>query len=381
MVLFYFDLMLRIVNMSKNFSSQTVTPQALDKVNLEIKPGEFFSLLGPSGCGKTTLLRIIAGLETASSGELFWNNSRLDSVKPQDRPFNIVFQRYALFPHLSVFENIEFGLKIKGFDKNEIRTRVEEVLNLVDLWFLRDRLPETLSGGQAQRVAVARAVVNRPQILLLDEPLSALDQKMRVHMQSELRELQRRLKITFILVTHDQEEALALSDRIAVMNRGQIEQVSAPRELYESPQTYFVAQFVGSMGSIVGSRPPALVESRNADDGDDSLISVKLDSGEIISGINNNVGADYTNLEFFIRPENIRLQPQARDNEIETEIVSIAFKGLHSELILGVHSSQRLRVFIKPNEVTSKMCIGAKLKVYFSPQDTFAFAQPKGKAQ
>lgn len=369
--------MLSIVNMSKKFSSQTVTPPALDRVNLEIQPGEFFSLLGPSGCGKTTLLRIIAGLETASSGELYWNNNRIDMLKPQDRPFNMIFQRYALFPHMTVFENIAFGLKIKGVTKDVIKTRVDEVLNLVDLLLLKDRLPETLSGGQAQRVAVARAVVNRPQILLLDEPLSALDQKMREHMQSELRELQRRLKITFILVTHDQEEALALSDRIAVMNRGRIEQVSTPPLLYNSPQTHFVAQFVGSMGSMKGRGCQVATEKSS-----DGQISLRLESGAIICGVKKNTDLNKQNLshkyfEAFVRPEKIRIRSQERDNEIETKVLNISFKGLHSELSLGVNSHERLRVFVSPSEITSHIRVGEKLKVYFSPQDTSIFDSPE----
>lgn len=376
--------MLRIVNMSKKFSSQTVTPQVLDGVNLEIHEGEFFSLLGPSGCGKTTLLRIIAGLETASEGELFWDNKPIDTLKPQVRPFNMIFQRYALFPHMTVYENIAFGLKIKGVGHDEIKVRVEEILSLVGLWPLRERLPETLSGGQAQRVAVARAVVNRPKILLLDEPLSALDQKMRVHMQSELRELQRRLKITFILVTHDQEEALALSDRIAVMNCGRIEQVSTPRELYEFPKTHFVAQFVGSMGSVIGVVDQMAEKNTEKLFGSDQIISLRTESGMVISGLCQRPNISKVNFagekfEAFVRPERVRLQPLAYDNELEGVILNVSFKGLHSELCVGVGVDQLLRVFLAPSEVTPKICVGAKLKIYFSQKDTFIFNLPKSE--
>lgn len=324
--------------MSKQFSSQTATPKALDGVNLEIRQGEFFSLLGPSGCGKTTLLRIISGLETATSGELYWRDQRFDHIKPQDRPFNMVFQRYGLFPHLTVTENVAFGLQVKGVAAGDIKTRVDEILRLVDLQALYDRLPETLSGGQAQRVAVARAVVNRPQILLLDEPLSALDQKMREHMQTELRELQRRLGITFILVTHDQEEALALSDRIAVMNHGRVEQVSTPQELYDSPKTYFVAQFIG------GKNVLAELNSKH---------------------------------DLFIRPEKLRVKPAQNDNCIETQILNVAFKGLHLELSLGLAGQPRLRALIAPHELTADMRVGSPLKVYFDHQDTCRFARPE----
>ncbi|WP_374028951.1 ABC transporter ATP-binding protein [Bdellovibrio bacteriovorus] len=262
--------MLEILNIGKSFSSQT----ALKGINLSIGEGEFFSLLGPSGCGKTTLLRIIAGLEKPCEGKILFNGQRIDTLSAQQRPFNMVFQRYALFPHMTVGENIAYGLKLKKLHRDQIEAKVAEVLALVDMAEFRDRKPDTLSGGQSQRVAVARALVNEPQVLLLDEPLSALDQRMREHMQKELRALQRKLGLTFICVTHDQEEALALSDRIGIMNHGVLEHVSSPREIYENPETIFAAQFVEAMSCLKGE----LVEIS------DDLATIRLGDGSLIKG-------------------------------------------------------------------------------------------------
>ncbi len=262
--------MLELLNIGKSFSSQT----ALKAVNLSIAEGEFFSLLGPSGCGKTTLLRIIAGLESATEGKIILNGERVDHLSAAQRPFNMVFQKYALFPHLTVEENIAYGLKLKKLSKNEIEGRVAEILALVEMAEFRERRPETLSGGQAQRIAIARALVNRPQVLLLDEPLSALDQKLREHMQKELRALQQKLGLTFIYVTHDQEEALALSDRIGIMNKGELVQVNSPREIYENPETIFASQFLGATSLLQGE----LVEIS------EDLATVRLSDGSLVRG-------------------------------------------------------------------------------------------------
>lgn len=260
--------MLELLNIGKSFGSQTT----LNGINLFVEEGEFFSLLGPSGCGKTTLLRIIAGLERSTQGQILLDGKRVDELPAQKRPFNMVFQRHALFPHLSVGENIAFGLKLKSMPKDKIEAKVAEVLALVDMAEFRDRKPETLSGGQSQRVAVARALVNEPRVLLLDEPLSALDQKMREHMQKELRALQRKLGLTFICVTHDQEEAMALSDRIGIMNNGNLEQVSSPREIFENPGTIFASQFIEATTCLRGE----LIEVSQ------DLATIRLSDGSLI---------------------------------------------------------------------------------------------------
>mgnify|MGYP000547125224 CR=1 FL=1 len=233
---------IQLTGLRKLFGAVT----AVDELDLEIQPGEFFSMLGPSGSGKTTVLRLIAGFETATAGKVELFGQDVTAAAPFDRDVNTVFQDYALFPHMNVLQNVEYGLRVRNVPKAERKQRAEEALASVQLAGYEDRKPAQLSGGQRQRVALARALVVRPKVLLLDEPLGALDLKLRQQMQVELKALQRQLGITFIFVTHDQEEALTLSDRIAVFNQGRIEQLGTPRELYEKPKSAFVANFVGS---------------------------------------------------------------------------------------------------------------------------------------
>jgi len=261
-------LMLELLNIGKSFSSQT----ALKSIQLSIGEGEFFSLLGPSGCGKTTLLRIIAGLESASAGQILLNGQRVDLLPAMSRPFNMVFQRYALFPHMSVGDNVAYGLKLKKISGDVIQKKVMDVLQLVEMSEFSSRLPETLSGGQAQRVAIARALVNKPKVLLLDEPLSALDQKLREHMQRELRALQKKLKLTFIYVTHDQEEALNLSDRIGIMNHGVLEHVATPQEIYKNPESVFARYFTAAMSCLRGELVQIVEDMATVRLGDGSLV-------------------------------------------------------------------------------------------------------------
>jgi len=225
---------------------------AVDNVNLEIREGEFFALLGPSGCGKTTLLRMLAGFETPTEGRMLIDGKDVAELPPNKRPVNMVFQSYAVFPHMKVADNVGYGLKMDGVEAREIKSRVTEALELVKLGSLDDRMPDQLSGGQRQRVALARALVKRPRVLLLDEPLSALDAKLRDQMRSELTSLQEKVGITFIMVTHDQDEALAIATRCAVMNRGVLAQVASPSDLYEFPNSRFVADFVGSVNMFEG---------------------------------------------------------------------------------------------------------------------------------
>jgi spermidine/putrescine ABC transporter ATP-binding subunit len=239
---------IQIRNVSKRFGKVT----AVDNVSLDILSGEFFVLLGPSGCGKTTLLRMIAGFELPTEGQILIDGQDMANVPPNKRPVNMVFQSYAVFPHMSVTDNVGYGLRISGVSKSEIRERVEESLELVKLGGFGDRMPDQMSGGQRQRVALARSLVMRPKVLLLDEPLSALDAKLRAQMQFELTALQEKVGITFVTVTHDQDEALSMACRIAVINKGEVAQLAAPSDLYEYPANRFVADFVGAVNTFEG---------------------------------------------------------------------------------------------------------------------------------
>jgi spermidine/putrescine transport system ATP-binding protein len=235
--------------------------EALKDVDLEVRSGEFFTLLGPSGCGKTTLLRIIAGLELPDTGSVNLAGQDITSLPATKRQVNTVFQSYALFPHLTIYENIAFGLRSRKFPDDEVKKRVNRRLEMLGIQDMRDRHPDQLSGGQKQRVALARALVNEPEILLLDEPMSALDAKLRAQVQEDLRRIQRRLKKTFLLVTHDQSEALVCSDRLAVMHEGRVVQFGTPQEVYDLPQTKFVAEFLGAANLIEGKKVPGGIQT------------------------------------------------------------------------------------------------------------------------
>ena len=235
-------------NISKKYDEMTI----LDNLNLDIKKNEFLTLLGPSGCGKTTTLKIIAGFEYSDEGKVLFQGKEMNEIPPYQRPVNTVFQKYALFPHMNIYENIAFGLKIKKLPKEEIDRKVKEMLKLVALEGYEKRSIESLSGGQQQRIAIARALVNEPKVLLLDEPLGALDLKLRQEMQTELKRIQQKLGITFIFVTHDQEEALSMSDTIVVMNKGKIQQMGTPEDIYNEPKNSFVARFIGESNIFDG---------------------------------------------------------------------------------------------------------------------------------
>lgn len=241
-------LMVKLQHLVKQFGTQTV----VQDLSLDIEKGEFLTLLGPSGCGKTTTLRMIAGFEHPTSGEIMLDGQYVHNLAAYQRDVNTVFQSYALFPHLNAYDNVAFGLRVKKVPKKEIERRVKDALKLVQLEDYARRKPDQLSGGQRQRIAIARALVNNPKVLLLDEPLGALDQKLRKQMQVELKHLQKQLGITFVFVTHDQEEALTMSDRIGVMNQGYLEQVGTPAEIYERPSTRFVAEFIGETNLLNG---------------------------------------------------------------------------------------------------------------------------------
>lgn len=258
--------LIEVVGVEKIFGDVATGHRALEAINIAIEEKEFFTLLGPSGCGKTTLLRMIAGFEHPTTGEIRLHGKDVAILPPRERPVNMVFQNYALFPHLTVAQNVAFGLEMLNWKRADITARVEETLSLVKLSHFSHRKPAQLSGGQQQRVALARALAPRPQVLLLDEPLSALDLKLRKEMQFELKRLQRETGITFILVTHDQEEALAMSDRLAVMNTGRVQQIGTPEEIYDNPSNRFVADFIGEAnlipGEVLGRRSDIVVALR-----------------------------------------------------------------------------------------------------------------------
>jgi spermidine/putrescine transport system ATP-binding protein len=306
--------LLSLSELTKQFDSKTV----LDSLSLDILDGEFITLLGPSGCGKTTLLRLMAGFEHPDGGTITLSGQDLTHTPPEHRPLNTVFQNYALFPHMSVFDNVAYGLKMEKCPKEEIRERVQEALAMVQLQDFARRKPHQLSGGQQQRVAIARAVVKRPRMLLLDEPLSALDYKLRRTMQVELKRLQRELGITFVFVTHDQEEALSMSDRVAVLKDGEIQQLGTPREVYERPANLFTARFVGETNLF-----PGLVEKTNGDD------TVTVD----VFGLKRTFAKpdfplrDGQSLHVLLRPEDIRvLSPEASDG-VSGKVVERNYKG------------------------------------------------------
>ena len=294
---------------------------AVDNVDLEIGRGEFFSVLGPSGCGKTTLLRLLAGFEAPSRGEIYIDGLPMSAIPPHQRPVNMVFQNYAIFPHLDVRKNIAFGLRKSGLSKSEVDARVEAMLDLIKLSGYADRAPTELSGGERQRVALARALVKRPTVLLLDEPLGALDKSLREQMQLELRALQKSVGITFVFVTHDQEEALTLSDRIAVMAKGDVLQVESPTGLYERPNCRFVADFIGTMNFFAGRLRSATDDTAVVDTG-------PLGTLEALNGENGFAAGD--DVTVAIRPEKLALHfeaPGESKNAVRGRMGPMAYLG------------------------------------------------------
>ena len=302
--------------------------QVLDDVSLFVKKGEFVTILGPSGCGKTTLLRILSGLATATSGSVRMNGTDITEIPPHKRPTNTVFQRYALFPHLNVFENIAFGLKLKKVDSEEIEKQVRRVLKIVGLTDYEERDVESLSGGQQQRVAIARAIVNKPQVLLLDEPLAALDLKMRKDMQMELKQMHKQLGITFIYVTHDQEEALTLSDTVVVMNKGRVQQVGTPTDIYNEPVNPFVADFIGDSNILNG-----IMQS------DYHVLTMYQEFECVDKGFEPGEHVDVV-----IRPEDIYIMPRNDSAQINAVVQSCLFKGVHYEMTVLTDKGYELLV-------------------------------------
>ena len=306
------DNIIELRHISKVYSDNGI--KAVDDFNLEVKRGEFVTFLGPSGCGKTTTLRMIAGFEMPTSGEILLNGEDISQLPANKRPINTVFQRYALFPHMNIYDNIAFGLKLKKLPKEEIRKKVKRVLDIVDLEGFENRKISTLSGGQQQRIAIARALVNEPEILMLDEPLGALDLKMRQEMQLELKHMHDELGITFIYVTHDQEEALTMSDKIVVLSEGRIQQIGTPEDIYNEPQNAFVADFIGESNIFKGIMT--------------GHMKVRFCGGEFM-GMDD--VAEGTLVDVVVRPEDVIIT-KPEDGIIEGEVVSVIFKGMHYEV-------------------------------------------------
>ena len=315
---------IEIKNVSKSFGDKNV----LKDINLYINQGEFLTLLGPSGCGKTTLLRMIAGFLQPDEGAILLDGKDLAGTSPYERPLNTVFQRYALFPHLDVYDNIAFGLKLKKVPQEEIDKRVRRVLKLVAMSDYEDRDVETLSGGQQQRIAIARAIVNQPKVLLLDEPLAALDLKMRKDMQIELKEMHKTLGITFIYVTHDQEEALTLSDTVVVMNEGRIQQIGTPTDIYNEPVNSFVADFIGESNILNGT----MIRDRRV-----SFIGHEFDC--VDEGFGETVPVDVV-----VRPEDIYFTNDPARTQFTAKVKSCIFKGVHYEMYVDTDTGNELMI-------------------------------------
>ncbi|MCD8029029.1 MAG: ABC transporter ATP-binding protein [Erysipelotrichaceae bacterium] len=334
--------LIELDNLTKEFDGQVV----LKGIHLDIYENEFMTLLGPSGCGKTTTLRIIGGFEDASSGEVLFDGKDISSLPPYKREVNTVFQKYALFPHLDVFDNIAFGLNVKKMKKDAINIKVTNILELVGLQGFEHRKISQLSGGQQQRVAIARALVNEPKVLLLDEPLGALDLKLRKAMQIELKNIQKEVGITFVYVTHDQEEALTMSDTIVVMNDGMILQIGSPLDIYNEPENRFVAQFIGESNIIEGKFVKDLLVEF---DGDQFVCVDKgFDEGQ--------------DVDIVIRPEDLDIV-EVGQGKIEGVVSSIIFKGVHYEIIV---ETQNRSYKVHTTDISE---IGKKVNLDFWPED------------
>ena len=339
------ETIIKIENLSKSFGEKVV----LDNINLDIKRGEFVTLLGPSGCGKTTLLRMLAGFTQPDEGAITMEDKDILSMPPHQRPLNTVFQRYALFPHLNVYENIAFGLKLKKVESKEIDKRVRKALKMVSMTDYEDRDVNSLSGGQQQRVAIARAIVNQPQVLLLDEPLAALDLKMRKDMQMELKQMHEALGITFIYVTHDQEEALTLSDTIVVMSEGKIQQIGTPIDIYNEPVNSFVADFIGESNILNGT----MIKDKEVE-----FIGHKFEC--VDSGFGENTAVDVV-----VRPEDIYIVGNVENADFTGVVKSCTFKGVHYEMFVETDKGFEMMIqdynafeegttvgmFIKPSDI------------------------------
>lgn len=343
--------MVKLDNVKKDYEGKKI----IKGISLDIYEGEFLTLLGPSGCGKTTLLRTISGLEKVSSGKIYIDGEDVTDVIPRKREVNTMFQNFALFSHMTVEKNIGFGLKMKKVSKSEIKTRVKEVIELIQMEGFEDRKPTQLSGGQQQRVALARGIVNKPKVLLLDEPLSSLDMKLRKQMQVELKRIQKKMGITFIYVTHDQDEALSMSDRVAIINNGVIEQIDTPRKLYDAPKTKFVADFIGESNQFNA----VVVSTQN----DEATIKLEIDLEIKVKNNHYDVGEKLT---VIIRPEQFRL---AREKDITNCFVVKTKEHIYSgsfTKVLGKVGKKEIEFIIYNDDDYTK---NEEVKLKFSSDD------------
>ena len=341
-----------IINITKSYDENVI----LDQLNLYIRENEFLTLLGPSGCGKTTLLRILGGFETPDSGDIIFDGKNINNLPPNRRQLNTVFQKYALFSHMSIAENIAFGLKIKGKSKGYIRDKIHYALKLVNLEGYGDRTPDSLSGGQQQRIAIARAIVNEPKVLLLDEPLGALDLKLRQDMQYELIRLKNELGITFVYVTHDQEEALTMSDTIVVMNQGYIQQIGTPEDIYNEPQNAFVADFIGDSNML----PATMVEDKVV-----KMLGAVWKCVDVGFGRNKPVDA-------VIRPEDIDLVKPG-EGVIDGVVTNLIFKGVHYEMEVLANNYELLV------HSTDLFPVGTEVGIQVDPFDIQIMKKPESE--
>jgi len=330
---------IELKNISKSFNSESI----LSNFNFTLYENKFITILGPSGSGKTTIIKLIAGFESVDTGEIILNNIKVNNIPPNKREVNTVFQNYSLFPHMTVYENIAFGLRMKKKNKEYIEQAVTEALKMIKMENFASRKPDQLSGGQQQRVAVARAIVNKPLILLLDEPLSALDEKLRKEMQVELKSIQQDLGITFILVTHDQEEALSISDTVIVLNNGKIEQTGSPKEIYEKPVNSFVASFVGEL-NILDAKIKTI---------DQNQLTIVVEEIYTYQVQNKNNFVVQDKIKLLIRPEKLRLtlsKEKSTSNNLKGQIIEIRYRGSLLDYIILINNTKKLTVTMLQNK-------------------------------
>jgi putative spermidine/putrescine transport system ATP-binding protein len=350
--------MVRFDRVQKSYDGVTLVVRDL---NIDIARGEFLTMLGPSGSGKTTSLMMLAGFEPATHGEIYLNNEPINNVPPHKRGIGLVFQNYALFPHMTVAENLAFPLQVRSLSKADIDSKVKRALDMVELPEFGNRRPAQLSGGQQQRVAVARALVFEPQLVLMDEPLGALDKQLREQMQYEIKHIHENLGVTIVYVTHDQSEALTMSDRIAVFNDGVIQQLSTPEQLYEKPENSFVAQFIGENNQLSGT-----INSRDGD-----LCSVTLDYGETIAAEQIVAGGEGTRTTLSIRPERVELDPQAGSLPviIDGRIEELIYLGDHIRVRMSVAGTDEFVVKVRSNTLGPTLQTGQQTTVGWRPED------------